>query len=147
MKVWFEVYVIVEMNYVRYHYYVPMHVPIFNATNKQVIELLFVYCIIRISKSVHNNAEAPIGDDMQQGQGSSDQAPHNVPTNPSGWLQATPVMLENPNNYKLLVDLVSELIKRISLVLTKKPLKEDKTIEGQLVTTLKPMIGSTTQWS
>jgi len=53
-----------------------------------------------------------------------------VPTNPSGWLQATPVMLENPNNYKLLVDLVSELIKRISLVLTKKPLKEDKTIEG-----------------
>ena len=31
----------------------------------------FVYCIIRMltSKSIHNNAETPIGDDIDQGQG------------------------------------------------------------------------------
>jgi len=38
----------------------------------------FVYCRIRMSQSIHNDKEVPIGGYMDQDQGASDQASHIV---------------------------------------------------------------------
>jgi len=53
-----------------------------------------------MSELVHNNTERPVGDDIDYGQGSGNQASHNVPTNPSIGSQATPMIPANPDaNY------------------------------------------------
>jgi len=54
----------------------------------------FVYYIIQMFESIHNSAETPIGDYMNQvKEGSSDQALFNVRTNPSeGSLRIPPTM-------------------------------------------------------
>jgi len=63
-----------------------------------------------MSEAVHNNAKSLIGDDMDQGQGSSNQAARNMPTNPSIGSQVTPMMPENSDNTNYWQTLVSELM-------------------------------------
>jgi len=42
----------------------------------------FIYCIIKMSESIHNNAKIPTGHDMDQDQLLGAQTSCNVPTNP-----------------------------------------------------------------
>ena len=67
-----------------------------------------------MSESVHNNAEVHIAEISDHGQGSVDQASHNVPPN---FGQMPPILSELANNIgdpNYWLTLVAELIKQIS---------------------------------
>ena len=91
----------------------------------EVIESL-CYCIAKMPEPVQNNVEAPLGDAMDQGQGSSNQALYSVPPNFGRIPQfpsELPKNIGNPNHWPTFI---VELMKRIPPVPTKNPPRDDK---------------------
>jgi len=81
--------------------------------------------MIRMSESVQNNMEVHVEDNLEQGQGSGDQASSQEPQHGQTPLLPSELAsnLGNPNHWPTLV---AELMKWIPQVPSETPLKDDK---------------------